>query len=301
MEQDIGLSSARGEAMATAGGPTVRRRQLGSELRRLREHAGKRIEDVASHLECSMSKISRVETGQAPIKARDVRDLLQWYGVTDPVRVETVMQIHKDAQQQGWWTHYAEVLPSGMATYAGLEADARVLRSYEPTFVHGLLQTEEYARAVIAAVRPNEPQEVDQLVRFRKERQALLTRDPDPLELWVVMEESALRRPVGGREVMVAQLEHLIEATTMPNVTIQVMPTAKGAHAALAGTFSLLEFEPRTPTVVYVNSIAGNVYLEKERDVRTFIQTFDLVRAAAPDPHDTSVTLERIAREMHAS
>jgi hypothetical protein len=210
------------------------------------------------------------------------------------------MQIHKDAQQQGWWTHYGEVLPSGMATYAGLEADARVLRSYEPTFVHGLLQTEEYARAVIAAVRPNEPSEVDQLVRFRKERQELLTREPDPLELWVVMEESVLQRPVGGKETMAAQLEHLIEATALPNVTIQVMPTAKGAHAALAGTFSLMEFEPRMPTVVYINSIAGNVYLERERDVRTFIQTFDLVRAAAPDPQDTPATLERIAREIHA-
>ncbi|MHC3467577.1 helix-turn-helix domain-containing protein [Streptomyces sp. 7R007] len=287
--------------MATAGGPTVRRRQLGSELRRLREHAGKRIEDAAAHLECSMSKISRVETGQAPIKARDVRDLLEWYGVSDPVRIETVLQIHKDAQQQGWWAHYAEVLPSGMATYAGLEADARVLRSYEPTFVHGLLQTEDYARAVIAAVRPNEPYEVDQLVRFRKERQALLTREPDPLELWVVVEESALRRPVGGSAVMAAQLEHLIEVTSLPNVTIQVMPTAKGAHAALAGMFSLLEFETHAPTVVYVNSIAGNVYLEKERDVRTFIQTFDLVRAAAPDPQDTPATLEQIMREMQAS
>lgn len=286
--------------MATAGGPTVRRRQLGSELRRLREHAGMRIEDVAAHLECSMSKISRVETGQAPIKARDVRDLLQWYGVTDPVRIETVMQIHKDAQQQGWWAHYAEVLPSGMATYAGLEADARVLRSYEPTFVHGLLQTEDYAHAVIGAVRPNEPQEVDQLVRFRKERQALLTREPDPLELWLVLEESALRRPVGGTAVMTAQLEYLIEASALPNVTIQIMPTTKGAHAALAGMFSLLEFETHAPTVVYVNSIAGNVYLEKERDVRTFIQTFDLVRAAAPDPQDTPATLERIVREMQA-
>ncbi|MEV7341072.1 helix-turn-helix transcriptional regulator [Streptomyces sp. NPDC093544] len=287
--------------MTTIGGPTVRRRQLGSELRRLREHAGKRIEEVAAHLECSMSKISRVETGQAPIKARDVRDLLQWYGVTDPALIDTVMQIHKDAQQQGWWAHYGEVLPSGMATYAGLESDARALRSYEPTFVHGLLQTEDYARAIIAAARPNEPHEVDQLVSFRKERQALLTREPEPLELWVVVEESALRRPVGGGDVMTAQLAHLAESTALPNVTIQVLPTAKGAHPALAGTFSLLEFEARTPTVVYVNSIAGNVYLEKERDVRTFVQTFDLLRAAAPDPQDTPATLERIAREMHST
>lgn len=285
--------------MAAASGPTVRRRQLGSELRRLRELAGKKIEEVAAHLECSQSKISRVETGQAPIKARDVRDLLQWYGVEDAAQVETVMQIHKDAQQQGWWAHYEEVLPSGMATYAGLESDARVLRSYEPIFVHGLLQTQDYAEAVIGAARQGELDEIDRLVRFRKERQARLTSKPDPLELWVVVEESALRRPVGGKEVMAAQIEHLIEAAAMPNVTMQIMPTAKGAHIAMAGTFSLLEFEPQTPTVVYVDSIAGNVYLEKERDVRKFIQTFDLVRAAAPDPQETPAILEKLAREMH--
>ncbi|WP_329143023.1 helix-turn-helix domain-containing protein [Streptomyces sp. NBC_01456] len=285
--------------MAAASGPTVRRRQLGSELRRLREHAGKKIEEVAEHLECSQSKISRVETGQAPIKARDVRDLLQWYGVEDAAQVETVMQIHKDAQQQGWWAHYEEVLPSGMATYAGLESDARVLRSYEPIFVHGLLQTQDYAEAVIGAARQGELDEIDRLVRFRKDRQTRLTNKPDPLELWVVVEESALRRPVGGKEVMAAQIEHLIEAAAMPNVTLQIMPTAKGAHIAMAGTFSLLEFEPQTPTVVYVDSIAGNVYLEKERDVRKFIQTFDLVRAAAPDPQETPAILEKLAREMH--
>ncbi|MEV5507886.1 helix-turn-helix domain-containing protein [Streptomyces orinoci] len=285
--------------MATASGPTVRKRQLGAELRRLRESAGKKIEDVAEHLECSMSKISRVETGQAPIKARDVRELLAWFGVEDPLQVEAVMQIHKDAQQQGWWAHYEEVLPSGMATYAGLESDAVALRAYEPIFVHGLLQTEDYARAVIAAVRPGEPEEVERLVRFRVQRQDLLSRRPDPLELWVVVEEAALRRPVGGKEVMAAQIKHLIHAAALPNVTIQVMPTAKGAHAAMAGTFALMEFGTKAPTIVYVDSIAGNVYLEKERDVRKFIQTFDLVRAAGPDPQDTPAILENIAREMH--
>ncbi|WP_405650320.1 helix-turn-helix domain-containing protein [Streptomyces sp. NBC_00019] len=287
--------------MATVGGPTVRRRQLGAELRRLREQAGKRIEDAATHLECSMSKISRVETGQAPIKARDVRDLLEWYGVTDPLRIETVMQIHKDAQQQGWWAHYGDVLPSGMATYAGLESDARVLRQYESTVVPGLLQTEDYARAVIATAWFNQPHETDQLVRFRKERQTFLTRQPDPLELWVVLEESALRRPVGGREVMAAQLRHLAETVTMPNVTLQIMPTAKGAHVAMAGPFSLLEFQPHASTVVYVESAAGNVYLEKERDVRTFVQTFDLLRATAPDPQEALALLEQLTREMQES
>ncbi|MET9295000.1 DUF5753 domain-containing protein [Streptomyces sp. NPDC003077] len=161
------------------------------------------------------------------------------------------------------------------------------------------MQTQDYARAVIGAARQGELDEIDRLVRFRKERQMRLTSKPEPLELWVVVEEAALRRPVGGKEVMAAQIEHLIEAVAMPNVTMQIMPTAKGAHIAMAGTFSLLEFEPQTPTVVYVDSIAGNVYLEKERDVRKFIQTFDLVRAAAPDPQETPAILEELAREMH--
>lgn len=287
--------------MPPASGPTVRKRQLGAELRRLREAAGKKIEDAAAHLECSMSKVSRVETGQAPIKARDVRDLLQWYEVTDPAQVETVMHIHKDAQKQGWWAHYEEILPSGMATYAGLESDARTVRAYEPIFVHGLLQSEDYARAVIGAVRPNEPDEVERLVRFRMERQKLLTRSPHPLELWAVIEESALRSPVGGKEVMAAQIKQLIQAAALPNVTVQVMPTAKGAHMAMAGTFALLDFEPTTPSVVYVDSIAGNVYLEKERDVRKFTQTFDMVRAAGPDPQETPTILEDLAREIQQS
>lgn len=283
---------------AVASGPTVRKRQLGAELRRLREAAGKRIEDVAAHLECSMSKISRVETGQAPIKARDVRDLLQWYEVTDPAQVETLMQIHRDAQKQGWWAHYEEVLAAGLATYAGLESDARILRAYEPIFVHGLLQTGDYARAVIEAVRPDEPEEVERLVRFRMDRQQLLTRKPDPLEVWVVLEESVLRRPVGGKEVMAAQIKQLIQIAAMPNVTVQIMPTAKGAHMAMAGTFALLDFAPTTPSVVYIDSIAGNIYLEKERDVRKFTQTFDLARAAGADPEETPSILRNLAREL---
>lgn len=287
--------------MASGSGPTVRKRQLGAELRRLREAAGKKLDEAAAHLECSSSKMSRVETGQAPIKARDVRDLLAWYGVEDRVQVEKLMQMHKDSQQQGWWAHYEEVLPSGMATYAGLESDARVLRVYEPVFVHGLLQTEDYARAVISAGRPDEPAEVERLVRFRMDRQQLLNRTPDSLELWVVLEESALRRPVGGKEVMAAQIKHLIKAAARPNVTVQIMPNAKGAHAGMAGPFSLLEFEPSADTVVYVDSIAGNVYLEKQRDVRKFVQIFDLVRAAGPDPQQTPAILEQFAKEMHTS
>ncbi|MCP9211466.1 DUF5753 domain-containing protein [Streptomyces cucumeris] len=162
----------------------------------------------------------------------------------------------------------------------------------------GQLDASEDARAVIAAVRPNEPHEVERLVRFRMERQKLLTRSSHPLELWAVIEESALRRPVGGKEAMAAQINQLIQASALPNVTVQVMPNAKGAHMAMAGTFALLDFEPTTPSVVHVDSIAGNVYLEKERDVRKFTQTFDMVRAAGPDPEETPGILENLAKEM---
>ncbi|WP_431047135.1 helix-turn-helix domain-containing protein [Streptomyces sp. P1-3] len=284
--------------MSPANGPTVRKRQLGAELRRLREKAGKRIEDVAEHLECSMSKVSRVETGQAPIKARDVRDLLAWYGVDDTAQVEAVMQIHKDAQQQGWWAQFDDVLPSGMSTYAGLESDAVTLRSFEPFVIPGLLQTEPYIRALMASGNPMDQTDIEQLVKFRLRRQQMLEKASGPLELWAVVEETVLRRPVGGKEVMREQLDHLVAMADLPNVTIQVMPLAKGAHAAMVGAFTLLEFGPMTPTVIYVESAAGNIYLEKERDVRRFTQSFDLLRAAAPDPQETTALLKGIAREM---
>ncbi|GAU70649.1 putative transcriptional regulator [Streptomyces sp. NBRC 110611] len=284
--------------MSPASGPTVRRRQLGAELRRLREKAGKKIEDVAAHLECSQSKVSRVETGQAPIKARDVRDLLGWYGVDDAAQVEAVMQIHKDAQQQGWWAQFDDVLPSGMSTYAGLESDAVSLRSFEPFVMHGLLQTEPYIRALMDSGNPMDQTDIEQLVKFRLRRQQMLERPSGPLELWVVLEETVLRRPVGGKEVMLQQLDHLIEVAALPNVTIQIMPLAKGAHAAMVGAFTLMDFGQMTPTVIYVESAAGNIYLEKERDVRRFTQSFDLLRAAAPDPQQTTALLKGIAREM---
>lgn len=283
--------------MATNMG-TVRRRLLGGELRRARERAGCKAEEAAAHLECSMSKISRIENGMSPVKARDVRDLLEWYGVMDPAQVKAVMQLHKDAQEQGWWEPYEDQLPSGMATYAGFECEAVALRAYEPMFVHGLLQTEDYARAVIGAANPSQAEAVENLVRFRMQRQQVQAERDEPVQLWVVLEESALRRPVGGRQVMASQIDHLIAAAARPDVTLQIMPTAKDAHAAMAGAFALMEFAAAIPTVVYVDSIAGNLYLEKEREVRSFTQTFDLVRAAGPDPQETPATLEIIAREM---
>ena len=271
-------------------------RVLGRELRRIREEAGYGLAQVARRLEKSQSTISRIETGQAPIRERDLRDLLAWYQVTDPQIVERLVSLRQDAQQPGWWRPYEDALPAGMATYAGLEVDATSIDAYEATLVHGLLQTEDYARAVISSFSPASSQ-VDALVRFRMERQRLLTRDPDPLRLSVVIDEAALRRPVGGPEVMAAQLVHLTQAAARPNVTIQVLPMGVGAHVAMAGSFSVLSFTG-IPPVAYVDSIAGNWSTEGAADIDRLTRIFDEVRGAAADPVETPSILERLAKEM---
>lgn len=282
--------------------PTVRSRRLAFELRRLREAAGLTRDQVSEETGVNPATLYRHETGSGGTRPqrRTMIALLNLYGASDEQRAD-LMALSREADVQTWLQPYHKELPEHYTAYISFEAEARTVRNYESLFIPGLLQTEDYARAVIATAWFNQPHETDQLVRFRKERQTFLTRQPDPLELWVVLEESALRRPVGGREVMAAQLRHLAETVTMPNVTLQIMPTAKGAHVAMAGPFSLLEFQPHASTVVYVESAAGNVYLEKERDVRTFVQTFDLLRATAPDPQEALALLEQLTREMQES
>jgi hypothetical protein len=244
--------------------------------------------------------VSRIETGKggAVAKAADVRTLCELYGVADDRQVEVLLgMLSVVSQQRGWWEDYEAVLPSGLEVYVGLESDARTERAWEPLLVHGLLQTPDYARALIQAARLHRPGDIDDLVQVRVERKKLLSRPRDPLELWAVLDEAVLRRPVGGGEVMRAQIAHLREMAELPSVTIQVFPFGKGAHPGLAGAFSLLEFDT-DPAVVYVDSPAGNLYLEKPRDVRRFVQTFDLLRAAALDPDESMAQLERAAEEM---
>lgn len=281
-------------------GPTVHRRQLGAELRRLRETAGLRMEDAAKALECSHTRISRIETGKggAVAKPADVRKLCEIYGVGDDRQVQMLLDmLSVVSQQRGWWEAFEAVLPSGLEVYVGLESDARSERAWEPLVVHGLLQTPEYARALIQAARIHSPSDIDDLVQVRAERKKLLTRPRDPLELWAVLDEAVLRRPVGGADVMTDQLAHLRELAEFPNVTIQVLPFGKGAHPGLGGAFALLEFET-DPSVVYVDSPGGNLYLEKQRDVRRFVQAFDLLMATALDPDESTAQLESAAREM---
>jgi hypothetical protein len=181
--------------------------------------------------------------------------------------------------------------------YVGLESDARAERAWEPLLVHGLLQTADYARAVLHSGATHRMQDIDSLVQVRMERQKLLTRAESPLELWAIMDEAVIQRPLGGPDTMRSQLQHVVDASAMPNVVIQVVPNRKGGHPGLSGAFSMLEFEEDDP-VVYVDCPAGNLYLEKKADVRRFMSTFDLLRATALDPDESTALIQRTAQEL---
>ncbi|GAA2587979.1 helix-turn-helix transcriptional regulator [Dactylosporangium fulvum] len=277
------------------GSPTLRRRQLGMELRRLREAAHVTIDQVAERLECSGSKISRIETGQTGVTPRDVRDMLDIYGV-DPDYADQLLKIAREARQKGWWQLYGDVLTGA---YVGLEAAADHIRSYEALVVPGLLQTEEYAQAMIHAARPDiSATEVEKRVRVRMGRQSLLTQD-DPIDLWVVLDEAVLRRPVGGGAVMRRQLEHLSLAASWPNVTLQVLPFAAGAHAGMDGTFTMLLYdESAGQNFVFASNAAGGLFLEKDDELQRYGFIFDYLRANALRPDESESLIVKLAKEL---
>jgi transcriptional regulator with XRE-family HTH domain len=285
--------------MSDSQSPTVRRRRLGMELRRLREASGLMIEDVAKHLECSMSRVSRIETGKSVARIRDVRDMLDLYEVGDEGQREQLLTLAKDAQQRGWWTEYESVLSAGLDTYVGLEASAASIRSFQTHLVPGLLQTEEYSRALIKVGRPSEsPANIDRMISLRRRRQAMLA-DAGALEMWAVLDEAVLRRPIGGTSVMRAQLARLLEAEELTSVTIQVLPFTRGAHPGLGGAFTIIGFPaPTDLDVVYVDSPAGNIFLEKDKDVRRHTTWFDHLRAAALPPDESTDFIAAVADEF---
>jgi transcriptional regulator with XRE-family HTH domain len=274
--------------------PTIRRRRLGAELRHRREAAGVTIEFVAERLECSASKISRIETGHTTAGVRDVRDMLELYGVGG-AEAEEIIQIAREARQKGWWHPYTQVLSGA---YVGLEAAAGSIRAYEQQVIPGLLQTEEYARALLRSARPDiTAGEIEQRVRVRLGRQSLLSQD-DPIDLWVVLDETVLSRPVGGDAVMRAQLRRLVEAADLPNVTLQILPFDIGAHAGMDGTFTILGFpEASDPDVVYAENAAGGLFLEKRDDLQKYIFIFDNIRAAAIPPEESVALIAKLAEE----
>ncbi|MEV0391815.1 helix-turn-helix domain-containing protein [Polymorphospora rubra] len=274
--------------------PTVRRRRLGAELRRRRDDAGVTIEMVAERLDCSSSKISRIETGHTSATPRDVADMLAIYGVVGP-EGEELVQIAREARQKGWWHPYSTVLTGA---YVGLEAAAHSVRAYEQQVVPGLLQTGDYAKAMIRSARPDiTAEEVERRVRVRLQRQSLLTQD-DPIEVWVVLDEAVVSRPVGGDEVMRAQLARLVEAADLPNVTLQILPFEVGAHAGMDGTFTILDFaEARDPGVVYAENATGGLFLEKAEELRKYVFIFDHIRAAALRPEESVAAIAKLAEE----
>lgn len=280
--------------MSERRSPTIRRRRLGAELRQHRETAGVTIESVAEQLECSASKISRIETGHTMASVRDVRDMLEIYGVSGVERDELI-QIAREARQKGWWHPFSTVLTGA---YVGLEAAAGSIRAYEHQVVPGLLQTEEYSRAMIRGARPDiTAEEVEKRVRVRRNRQSLLSQD-DPIDLWVVLDETVVSRPVGGDAVMRAQLEHLVEAADLPNVTLQILPFEAGAHAGMDGTFTILDFpEPGDPAVVYAENATGGLFLEKSEELQKYVFIFDHIRAAAIRPEESVALISKLAKE----
>jgi transcriptional regulator with XRE-family HTH domain len=271
--------------MSPVRGPVVPRRRLGAELRALREQAGLTIEEIAKELECSVSKISRLETGQGIPKGRDIRDLLDRFGVTDQARRDQMMRWVREGQRQGWWHDFSDVLapdpedpllPDNLSRYVALEQDASEVRSFESTLVHGLLQTEDYARAVLTALLTADADATDRLVELRMRRQERLYVDEDPLKIHIILDEAVLRRPVGGEQVMRAQLKRLVADAQRPNITIQVLPFSVGAHQATVGPFVVLAFPDSDDNdLVYVEGYLGDIYLEKERDVDVYERMFD--------------------------
>ncbi|OKI61233.1 helix-turn-helix domain-containing protein [Micromonospora sp. CB01531] len=284
-----------------ASGPTVLRMLLGAQLRRLREGAGVSRESAGWEIRSSESKISRMELGRVGFKERDVADLLTLYGVTAAEEREALLRLARDANSPGWWHRYGDVLPSWFQSYLGLEAAAALIRTYEVQFVPGLLQTPEYARAVILLGHRGAPdEEIDRRVSLRTERQEVLRRDKPP-QLWAVLDEAALRRPIGGPEVMRAQLDALIAATAQPHVQLQIVPFAAGGHAAASGAFSILRFgDQDLPDVVYIEQLTSAIYLDKRDDLDYYALAMERLCVEAAPPERTRELLAEIRDEFSA-
>jgi transcriptional regulator with XRE-family HTH domain len=280
-------------------GPTVRRRRLGTELRNLRESNGYKLEEVAAQLGVAPSTLSRIETGKAPTKSAYLNQMLEMYGVVEQAQRQVLIDMAREGHRKGWWAAYDDVLPSGFDIYVGLEAETAAVRSYEISVVPGLLQTSDYARAVLREMFPRHGvEQIERLVDLRMERQRRLD-DTPPLEVWAILDEAVVRRPVGGNQVMRGQLDQLLELALRPGITLQVLPFDCGAHAGHGGPFSILEFPNRSDSeVAYVESAAGVLYLEKEREVRARVEAFDRLRAAALAPAASVDLIARAAQEF---
>jgi transcriptional regulator with XRE-family HTH domain len=277
-----------------AGGPTVQRLVLGGQLHQLRESRGITAEQAADSIRGSHSKISRMEHGRVGFKERDVADLLTLYGVTDTEERAALLNLAREANTPGWWHAYSDILTSWLAPYVGLEAAASVIRTYQVQFVPGLLQAEGYARALIRQGSAGSEEEIARRGELRASRQEILRR-PDAPQLWAVVDEGALRRPVGSREIVREQLQYLIEVTDHPAVTLQIMPFAAGAHSAMGGPFTILRFaEPDLADVVYIEQLTSALYLDKPVEVDSYLEVMEQLCLQAEPVANTPRLLRQI-------
>ncbi|WP_442930798.1 helix-turn-helix domain-containing protein [Micromonospora sp. NBC_00421] len=283
-----------------ATGPTVLRMLLGAQLRRLREASGVTREGAGWEIRSSESKISRMELGRVGFKERDVADLLTLYGVTAVDERNALLKLARDANSPGWWHRYGDVLPTWFQSYLGLEAAAALIRSYEVQFVPGLLQTPDYARAVVLlGHRGAAVEEVDRRVELRMQRQQLLHRT-DPPQLWAVIDEAVLRRPIGGPQVMRGQLTALVEATRSPHIRLQIIPFDAGGHAAAGGAFTILRFgDDDLPDIVYIEQLTSALYLDKREDLDYYAAAMERLCVEATPPERTPEVLTRLRDELY--
>ncbi|GAB3691106.1 helix-turn-helix transcriptional regulator [Actinocorallia lasiicapitis] len=283
----------------TGGGPTVLRILLGAQLRRLREAKSITREQAGYAIRASDSKISRMELGRVSFKERDIEDLLTLYGVTARDERERALLLARRASANGWWHNYSDVLPTWFENYIGLEEAASRIRAYEVQFVPGLLQQEGYARAVtLLGHAAAAPEEIDRRVEMRMKRQELLDAEHAP-HLWAVVDEAVVRRPIGSSAIMRSQLEFLIESCARPNVTLQVVPFARGGHAAAGGPFSILRFaEQDLPDVVYLEQLTSAVYLEKRDDIERYLAVMEQLCVEAEPAAETPAILKRLLDEI---
>jgi transcriptional regulator with XRE-family HTH domain len=281
------------------GAPTVLRILLGTQLRRLRESRGVTAQAAARAIRGSESKISRIELGRNAVREVDIADLLNLYGINDAAEREQLLTLASQANQQGWWHRYQDVLPNWFQSYIGLEQSAESIRSFDNQFVPGLLQTEDYALAVFQLGTYTD-EETDRLVYLRKERQRRFA--SGGLRLWAIIDEVAMRRPVGNAGLMRAQLEHLLDISVRPGLTLQVTPFLTGASYAAPSSFSILSFAvDDLPDVVYVEQLTSAMYLDKRADVDRYAEAMDHIRASSYTPEQTKELIRTIIADTEGS
>lgn len=277
-----------------SGAPTARRMVLGAQLRRLREAAGITRAEAGYNIRGSESKMSRLELGRVGFKPRDVEDLLTMYGVHDPREREIFLDMVEQSNQPGWWYRYNDTMPGWFSDYVGLEESAARIQTFELQFVPGLLQTEEYARTIASYGRSDfASTSVERRIALRMRRQKVLTR-PDPPRLWAFVDEAVLRRPIGGPKVMKAQLDALLEWTSLPHITLQILPYERSGHAA-EGAFSVLRFaEPELPDVAYIEHLTGALYLDKLDELEPYGRAIDRLAVDAEAPEQSRAMIDKL-------